>query len=110
MNAVISKIKIRNLFVASCMGIGALFPLNASAETLADALVAAYNHSGLLDQNRAVLRAADEDVAIAKSALKPVLRWTGDLTQTFNNSVSGKASWYALRNIWKRGSSRVCDP
>lgn len=92
MNAVINKLKIRSLLVASCMGIGALFPLNASAETLADALVGAYNHSGLLDQNRAVLRAADEDVAIAKSALKPVLRWTGDLTQSFSNSVSGTAS------------------
>lgn len=58
----------------------------AKAETLADALVSAYNHSGLLDQNRAVLRAADEDVAIAGSALKPVLRWTGNVTQTFGRS------------------------
>ena len=59
---------------------------------MADALVGAYNNSGLLDQNRAVLRAADEDVAIAKSALKPVLQWTGNLTQSYNRSVSGGTS------------------
>ena len=42
----------------------------AQAETLADALVGAYNNSGLLDQNRALLRAADEDVAGAAAALE----------------------------------------
>jgi outer membrane protein len=48
----------------------------AGAETLADALVAAYRNSNLLDQNRAVLRAADEDVAIAVSSLRPVVGFT----------------------------------
>jgi len=43
------------------------------AETLADALIAAYRNSNLLEQNRAVLRAADEDVAIALSALRPLI-------------------------------------
>ena len=49
--------------------------LPAAAETLGDTLVAAYRHSALLDQNRAVLRAADEDVATAMSALRPVIDW-----------------------------------
>ena len=49
--------------------------LPAGAETLADAMVAAYRHSALLDQNRAVLRAADEDAAAALAALRPVLQW-----------------------------------
>ncbi|MFC6760508.1 hypothetical protein ACFQFQ_14970 [Sulfitobacter porphyrae] len=53
---------------------------------MADALVGAYNHSGLLEQNRAVLRAADEDVAAAGAALKPVLRWTAGLTQSYRDS------------------------
>lgn len=48
----------------------------AGAETLADALVAAYRNSNLLDQNRAVLRAADEDVAVAVSSLRPVVGFT----------------------------------
>ena len=47
----------------------------AAAETLGDTLVAAYRHSALLDQNRAVLRAADEDVATAMAALRPVVEW-----------------------------------
>lgn len=51
----------------------------AQSETLADALVGAYQNSGLIDQNRAVLRAADEDVAIAASALKPVLEYTASI-------------------------------
>jgi outer membrane protein len=45
----------------------------ASAETLMDALVSAYNNSHLLEQNRAVLRAADEDVAQAVALLRPTL-------------------------------------
>ena len=61
------------------------------AETLADALVGAYKHSGLLDQNRAVLRAADEDVAIAGSALKPVLRWSASATQSFGRTRTSRS-------------------
>jgi outer membrane protein len=46
------------------------------AETLTDALIAAYRNSNLLDQNRAVLRAADEDVALAMASLRPVVAFT----------------------------------
>lgn len=51
-------------------------PQDAKAETLADALIAAYKNSNLLDQNRAVLRAADEGVAEAVSSLRPVIAYT----------------------------------
>lgn len=47
----------------------------ARAETLADALAYGYENSGLLEQNRALLRAADEDVAQAVAALLPVVNW-----------------------------------
>ncbi|MDO5642381.1 MAG: TolC family outer membrane protein [Paracoccus sp. (in: a-proteobacteria)] len=53
---------------------GAAVP--AMAQSLGDTMVAAYRHSALLDQQRAVLRAADEDVATAMAALRPVLEWT----------------------------------
>lgn len=56
------------------------------AETLAEALEAAYINSGLLEQNRATLRAADEDVAQALAELRPVLRWTGQVQRTFGYS------------------------
>ena len=57
--------------VVAGLGYGA-----AKAETLTDALIAAYLNSNLLDQNRAVLRAADEDVALAMSSLRPVISYT----------------------------------
>lgn len=49
--------------------------LPATAETMTDALAKAYRNSGLIDQNRAVLRAADEDVAGAVAALRPVISY-----------------------------------
>ena len=48
------------------------------AETLADALVSAYKNSKLLDQNEALLRAADEDVAQAVAALRPVINFVAE--------------------------------
>jgi outer membrane protein len=57
---------------------GVLAAPMAGAETLADALIAAYRNSNLLDQNRAVLRAADEDVALAVSNLRPVIGFAGN--------------------------------
>lgn len=50
------------------------------AQSLADTMIAAYRTSGLLDQNRAVLRAADEDVAQAVSTLRPVLNYIGEVS------------------------------
>lgn len=48
------------------------------AETLADALIAAYRNSNLLAQNQAVLRAADENVAQAVATLRPVVAFVAD--------------------------------
>lgn len=58
------------------------------AETLADALVGAYKTSGLLEQNRALLRAADEDVATAVAALRPILNYTASVSRDFGDSRS----------------------
>jgi outer membrane protein len=44
---------------------------SASAETLQDALVAAYNSNPQLQAERAALRGTDEDVASAKSGFRP---------------------------------------
>lgn len=71
---------------ALVLGLGVTGP--AAADTLADALVGAYKHSGLLDQNRALLRAADEDVPIALAALRPIINWTGSITQEFGDVTS----------------------
>lgn len=79
------------------LSIGTGAPRAVQADTLADALVGAYTHSGLLDQNRALLRAADEDVAIAAAALKPLLRWSASLTQNFGR-VKNAASPVSIDN------------
>lgn len=63
-------------------------PLATRAETLADALKSAYINSGLLDQNRALLRAADEDVAQAVAGLRPIIDWTTDVTRDFGRTRS----------------------
>lgn len=66
----------------------------AKADTLADALVGAYTQSGLLDQNRALLRVADEDVAITSALLKPIVNWSGNITREFGDvrsSLSGSS-------------------
>jgi outer membrane protein len=61
-------------------------PGPAHAETLADALTSAYVNSGLLDQNRALLRAADEDVAQAVANLRPIIDWTAGLRHDFSST------------------------
>jgi outer membrane protein len=43
----------------------------AMSHSLTQALVDAYNNSNLLEQNRAILRSSDEDVATAVSVLRP---------------------------------------
>ncbi|GHE88826.1 transporter [Aliiroseovarius zhejiangensis] len=72
----------------------------AVAETLSDAMASAYKHSGLLEQNQALLRAADEDVAIAQAALRPTLNyaishgWTDP-----NTSISGNSAWATTASL-----------
>lgn len=50
-------------------------PVAARSETLADALVSAYRNSNLLEQNRALLRAVDEDVVQAQARILPVVNF-----------------------------------
>lgn len=76
--------------LAAGLGLGAIGSGPAQADNLADALVGAYNTSGLLEQNRALLRAADEDVALTLAALRPVISWTLSFTGAMNQSRTGR--------------------
>ncbi|KRW98046.1 TolC family outer membrane protein [Paracoccus sp. MKU1] len=70
----------------------------AGAESLADAMVAAYRHSALLEQNRAVLRAADEDAATALAQLRPVLQWVAEHSfQKINGLGIGRSTSIGLQ-------------
>lgn len=73
----------RRTLTAVATALTLTLPAAAWAETLRDALVHAYEHSGLLEQNRALLRAADEDVAIAISATLPVINWSVQASQSY---------------------------
>ncbi|MEP4197836.1 MAG: TolC family outer membrane protein [Aliishimia sp.] len=74
--------------------VGALIatPVTSAAETLRDALIGAYHHSGLLDQNRALLRAADEDVAQAVASLRPIINWSTSFTHSNTNFINVNGS------------------
>ena len=83
-----------------------------SAETIADALADAYNNSGLLAQNRAVLRAADEDVAQAVSQLLPVISWSASAnTQSprapGSDAITGSLSLSANLTIYDGGANQL---
>jgi outer membrane protein len=69
--------------IGGALALAALAAGTARAETLADALASGYETSGLIEQNRALLRAADEDVAQAVSTLRPIVNWQANLNATW---------------------------
>lgn len=81
-----ARFKSRLLGAATALVLATVQPLTAAAETLADTLVSAYNNSGLLAQNRALLRAADEDVAQVVAGLRPIINWTADMSRRFGRT------------------------
>lgn len=88
-------LKAARSIIASClMAASVVAALPARAETLADALASAYRNSNLIEQNRAVLRAADEDVAGAVAKLRPVLQWVADWDWT--DTPAGRSSTASL--------------
>ena len=79
----------RLIFAAAVVCYGMVLPVVGQAETLADALIAAYKSSNLLAQNQAVLRAADEDEGAAFASLLPVLQYTASKSVTELSTLPG---------------------
>lgn len=80
------------------------------AETLTDALISTYKASNLLDQNRALLRAADEDVADAVSALRPVVNFVARASQTdggLNDDLQSSIGLSADMTLYDFGRSKL---
>lgn len=73
---------------AICVAASLAAPVPALAQSLADTFVAAYRSSNLLDQNRALLRAADEDVAIAVASMRPVVNFVTSFQGTGQTGLS----------------------
>lgn len=90
----------------------ALATTAVSAETLSQALSDAYMNSGLLAQNRAVLRAADEDVAQATARLLPVVNWAASVDSQAPRAVgadkvTASLSLNAQLTLYDGGSNRL---
>lgn len=88
------SISIRKTLFAgvAALGLGAV-PMASWAETLGDALASAYKNSGLLEENRATLRATDEGVSQAMAALRPTLSYSYSGTKTFRDGDT-YSDWY----------------
>lgn len=102
------KIKVKALAAVCAL----TFAPAVSAETLADALTHAYDHSGLIDQNRALLRAADEDVAQAVAATLPIVNWSVNATATQPRPagaelISATAQISASLTLYDSGSNQL---
>ena len=71
----------------ACLALGVVFCARpAAAETLVEALSNAYLINPVLNAERANLRATDEQVAVAKSGLRPDISASGDAA--FRNQES----------------------
>ena len=76
------------------LAVVSMLALPVRAETLADALAAAYINSGLIQQNRALLRAADEDVVVAAAKLRPILQWSSTVSRSLSSGQAGANGTY----------------
>ena len=85
----------------SCAAILILaIPGLAVAESLRDSLRNAYKNSGILVQNRALLRAADEKVADAVAALRPVISWSSRFAHAYNGPANTDSLVTSLDAKW----------
>ena len=84
--------------LAFCVAL-AVTPVAALSETLSDALTSAYEKSNLLEQNRAVLRAADEDVARAIAALRPTLDFVASYSYSNTDGLGQSLSADGLNEL-----------
>lgn len=96
--------RMAGLATAGALAMGLAFSAGtAGAQSLADTLVAAYSNSGLLEQNRALLRAADEDVAQAVALLRPIVSYAAEVGFSDNSAVPGAGDWasnFTLAASW----------
>lgn len=76
---------------AGAAALAFMLPKAASADNLSDALIGAYKTSGLLEQNRALLRIQDENVATAVAGLRPVINWVASARARNDASRVGSA-------------------
>jgi outer membrane protein len=96
---------IRFLILAA---VSALSLSAASAETLQDALAAAYNSNPQLQAERAALRGTDEDVASAKSGYRPSINSQANIEKNFFDvdGTTRSASATVQQPLFRGGRTR----
>lgn len=80
---------LKSFAAVSGIALMAMAPKAAMADNLTDAMVGAYRTSGLLEQNRALLRIQDENVAAAVARLRPVIDWVTSASYSYSRNTSG---------------------
>ena len=85
-----------------------------SAQSLTDTLILAYRNSNLIEQQRALLRSADEDTAISLGALRPIIDYTLQIQQPdssgigeLNNNLANLAAITLSQNIYEFGRNQL---
>jgi len=107
-------VTIRRFFTVGLLAI-TTFTAPVHAESLADTLRDAYHNSGLLEQNQAVLRAADESVARSLAALRPVIAWEAEASYgrvtgsgvNIADALSGTLTLSGNLLLYDHGASRL---
>ncbi|WP_461428137.1 TolC family outer membrane protein [Gymnodinialimonas sp.] len=81
--------------------------LPVQADNLRQAMVDAYRHSNLLEQNRYLLRIQDEGVAQAIAQLRPVISFVASMNRDIvNNTSTASASLVAEYLLYDGGARR----
>lgn len=99
------RIRLKSIVVT--LGLIAASVSPAIAHTLADTMVLAYRNSGVLDQNRALLRAADEDVAQAVASLRPIVSWAGSATYQYREVTQQLSGGNSSVRVQEGGSATL---
>lgn len=71
-------------------------PVTVSAETILGALAKAYENNSTLNAERAGVRITDEDVAIAKSGMRPRVQGTASLALTHNDGTDIRTGEFGI--------------
>ncbi|MFK7752751.1 MAG: TolC family outer membrane protein [Sedimentitalea sp.] len=107
--------RVKTSVAVSAVSLAVVLAPPLKADNLADALIGAYNTSGLLEQNRALLRIADEDAALALSRLRPILDFALTATRSYSDPSVSNASNTSTLNaqfsaswlLWDGGELRL---
>ncbi len=89
MQGLFNSKRVRALATLSVMAVASVAATVSRADNVTDAMIGAYVSSGLLEQNRALLRVADEGVASSVASLRPVITSALSIARDYNRTGLG---------------------